>query len=88
MARHDVGPDGYPGKPLFIVTPGAGEDDGMVVALVSDAAFKRTDVVDLDARDIADKQFFTDGLRRPVPFCPQGMFPLAVFPNPRQRCRE
>lgn len=75
VTRHDFGPDGYPGEPCFIATPsGAAEDDGVVVTQVFDARRKRTDVVGLDARDVAGKPLFTGRLRHHVPFCLHGAF--------------
>ena len=42
VARHDFGPGGYPGEPLFIATrAGGAEDDGVVVTLVFDARRQR-----------------------------------------------
>lgn len=75
VTRHDFGPDGYPGEPCFIATPGSGaEDDGVVVTQVFDAKRQRTDVVGLDARDVAGKPLFTGRLRHHVPFCLHGAF--------------
>jgi all-trans-8'-apo-beta-carotenal 15,15'-oxygenase len=56
---------------LFIAAPAGAEDDRVVVAVVSDAAFKRTDVVGLDACDVVGKPLFTGRLRHHVPFCLQ-----------------
>ena len=39
-------------------TPGGAEDDGVIVTLVFDAERKRTDIVGLDARDLAAKPLF------------------------------
>ena len=46
----------------------------MVVTLVFDAAAKRTDVVGLDARDLAAKPLFVARLKHHVPFCLHGTF--------------
>jgi all-trans-8'-apo-beta-carotenal 15,15'-oxygenase len=84
VARHDFGPDGYPGEPLFIATLGGGEDDGVVVTLVFDAVRKRTDVIGLDARNVADKPLFTGRLKHHVPFCLHGTFVPTVSPDQRR----
>ena len=73
VACHDFGPHGYVGEPFFIPT-GAGEDDGVVVAMVFDAATERSAVVGLDARDLAAKPLFTARLRHPVPYGLHGCF--------------
>lgn len=74
-ARHDFGPDGYPGEPLFIATrAGGAEDDGVVVTLVFDAKRKRTDIVGLDARDLAARPLFMARLKHHVPFSLHGTF--------------
>jgi all-trans-8'-apo-beta-carotenal 15,15'-oxygenase len=75
VAKHDFGPDGYPGEPLFIATrPGGAEDDGVVVTLVFDAARQRTDIVGLDARDLAAKPLFVAKLKHHVPYSLHGTF--------------
>jgi all-trans-8'-apo-beta-carotenal 15,15'-oxygenase len=74
VMRHDFGPDGYPGEPCFISSPGGGEDDGVVVTQVFDAKHKRTDVVGLDARDVSAKPLFVGRLKHHVPFCLHGTF--------------
>ena len=74
VSHHDFGPDGYPGEPYFIASPGGEEDDGVVVVLVFDAARKRTDVVGLDARDLAGKPLFVGRLKHHVPFMLHGTF--------------
>ena len=79
VTRHDFGPDGYPGEPCFIAAPGGAEDDGVVVTLVFDAARKRTDVVGLDARDIAGKPLFVGRLKHHVPFCLHGTFTPRLY---------
>jgi all-trans-8'-apo-beta-carotenal 15,15'-oxygenase len=74
-ARHDFGPGGYPGEPFFIATsPGGAEDDGVVVTLVLDASRQRTDIVGLDARDLAARPLFTAPLKHRVPFSLHGTF--------------
>ncbi|TMJ27624.1 MAG: Apocarotenoid-15,15'-oxygenase [Alphaproteobacteria bacterium] len=73
VACHDFGPHGYVGEPFFIPT-GAGEDDGVVVAMVFDAATEGSAVVGLDARDLAAKPLFTARLRHPVPYGLHGCF--------------
>jgi all-trans-8'-apo-beta-carotenal 15,15'-oxygenase len=80
VAKHDFGPDGYPGEPLFIATrAGGAEDDGVVVTLVFDAARQRTDIVGLDARDLAAKPLFVAKLKHHVPYSLHGTFTPRLF---------
>mgnify|MGYP003575036761 FL=1 len=74
MTHHDFGPDGYPGEPCFVAAPHGAEDEGVVITQVFDAARKRTDVVGLDARDLAGKPAFVGRLKHHVPFCLHGTF--------------
>jgi all-trans-8'-apo-beta-carotenal 15,15'-oxygenase len=79
VARHDFRPGGYPGEPFFIATrPGGAEDDGVVVSLVFDAARQRTDIVGLDARDLAARPLFVAPLKHRVPFTLHGTFAPAA----------
>ena len=79
VARHDFRPGGYPGEPLFIATrAGGAEDDGVVVTLVFDARRQVTDIVGLDARDLAARPLFVAPLRHHVPFSLHGTFAPAV----------
>lgn len=80
VQRHDFGPDGgYPGEPLFIATPGGAEDDGVIVTLVFDAGRQRTDVVGLDARNLAARPLFAARLTHHVPFLLHGTFTPRLF---------
>jgi all-trans-8'-apo-beta-carotenal 15,15'-oxygenase len=75
VTRHDFRPGGYPGEPLFIATASRGaEDDGVVVSLVFDAGRQRTDIVGLDARDLAARPLFVAPLKHHVPFSLHGTF--------------
>jgi all-trans-8'-apo-beta-carotenal 15,15'-oxygenase len=79
VSRHDFGPDGYPGEPLFIAArAGGAEDDGVVVTLVFDANRQRTDIVGLDARDLAARPLFVAKLKHHVPFPLHGTFAPAI----------
>jgi all-trans-8'-apo-beta-carotenal 15,15'-oxygenase len=72
---HDFGPGRYPGEPVFIPAPGSPEeDDGVVVTLVYDAARGLSEIVGIDARDLAAKPLFAARLRHPVPFGLHGYF--------------
>ena len=72
---HDFRPHGYPGEPVFIpARPHGEEDDGWVVTLVFDAVAQKTDVVGLDARDLAARPLFVARLRHHVPFSLHGHF--------------
>ncbi len=77
---HDFGAARYAGEPIFIPTSAdGGEDDGVVVTLVYDADAKRTDIVGLDARDLAAKPLFTAHLRHHVPYSLHGYFTPRLF---------
>ena len=80
VSRHDFGPDGYPGEPLFIAArAGGAEDDGVVVTLVFDANRQRSDIVGLDARDLGAKPLFVARLKHHVPFSLHGTFTPRLF---------
>jgi all-trans-8'-apo-beta-carotenal 15,15'-oxygenase len=77
---HDFAPHGYPGEPVFIpARPDGEEDDGFVVTLVFDAAAGRTQVVGLDARDLAASPLFVARLRHHVPFSLHGTFTPRLY---------
>jgi all-trans-8'-apo-beta-carotenal 15,15'-oxygenase len=79
-ASHDFGAGHYVGEPIFISTrDGGAEDDGVVVTLVFDAATNRTDIVGLDARDIAARPLFTARLKHHVPYSLHGYFTPRLF---------
>ena len=45
----------YPGEPVFVARPGAeGEDDGVLLSVVLDAAAERSFLLVLDARDLSE----------------------------------
>ncbi|MDI1287261.1 MAG: carotenoid oxygenase family protein [Reyranella sp.] len=80
VASHDFGPSGYVGEPLFVATgPGSAEDDGVVLVMVFNSADKRTDVVGLDARDLAARPLFTARLKHHVPYPLHGTFTPKLF---------
>jgi all-trans-8'-apo-beta-carotenal 15,15'-oxygenase len=75
VSRHDFGPDGYPGEPYFVaLQQGDAEDDGVVITMVFDANRQRTDIVGLDARDLAARPLFVARLRHHVPYALHGTF--------------
>ena len=79
VVRHDFRPGGYPSEPLFIATgAGGAEDDGVVVTLVFDARRQVTDIVGLDARDLAARPLFVAPLKHHVPFSLHGTFAPAA----------
>ncbi|HEX9227695.1 MAG TPA: carotenoid oxygenase family protein, partial [Arthrobacter sp.] len=57
-----------------VASPGGAEDDGVVITQVFDARRNRTDVVGLDARDVAGKPLFVGRLTHHIPFCLHGTF--------------
>lgn len=77
---HDFGAEHYVGEPIFISTRVDGdEDDGVVVTLVFDAKENRTDIVGLDARDVAARPLFTARLKHHVPYSLHGYFTPRLF---------
>jgi all-trans-8'-apo-beta-carotenal 15,15'-oxygenase len=79
-ASHDFAPHGYPGEPVFIpARRGGEEDEGFVVTLVFDAAANRTQIVGLDARDVAASPLFVARLRHHVPYSLHGTFTPRQF---------
>lgn len=76
---HDLGPGRYAGEPVFIPTGLGAEDEGVLVTLVYDSAANRTDVVGLDARDLAAKPIFTARLQHHVPYSLHGYFTPRLF---------
>ena len=78
VATHDFGADRYPGEPMFIASrAGGAEDEGVIVTLVFNSAEQRTDIVGLDARDLAARPLFTARLKHHVPFSLHGCFARA-----------
>ncbi|HEX6425320.1 MAG TPA: carotenoid oxygenase family protein [Acidimicrobiales bacterium] len=66
---HDYGPGRVTLEPLFVPRPGSdGEDDGWLMSYVYDAAADRSDVVILEARDMAGDPVATVHLPVRVPF--------------------
>ena len=60
---------------MFIPARAHGEeDDGCVVTLVFDAERESTDIVGLDARDLAARPLFVARLKHHVPFSLHGHF--------------
>jgi all-trans-8'-apo-beta-carotenal 15,15'-oxygenase len=77
---HDFAANQYVGEPIFIPLRNDGdEDDGVVVTLVYDADANRTDIVGLDARDLAAQPLFTARLRHHVPYSLHGYFTPRLF---------
>ncbi len=80
VAAHDFGPAGYVGEPLFVANgPGGAEDDGIVLVMVFSSADKRTEIVGLDARDLAARPLFTARLKHHVPYPLHGTFTPRLF---------
>ncbi len=54
-ASHWHEPGSYPGEPVFVARPGAeGEDDGVLLSVVLDAAAERSFLLVLDASDLSE----------------------------------
>lgn len=82
---HSFAPRGFISEPLFIPRPeGRAEDDGWVVTVIFDAAHNRSDVVILDAQNIADAPVATLHLKHHIPYGLHGSFTTEVFGD-RQR---
>jgi all-trans-8'-apo-beta-carotenal 15,15'-oxygenase len=80
VTSHDFGPAGYVGEPLFVPTSrGGAEDDGVVIVMVFNAADRRTEIVGLDARDLAARPLFTARLKHHVPYPLHGTFTPKLF---------
>lgn len=80
VASHDFGPAGYVGEPLFVPTGRNGlEDDGVVLVMVFNAGNHRTEIVGLDARDLAARPLFTARLKHHVPYPLHGTFTQKLF---------
>jgi all-trans-8'-apo-beta-carotenal 15,15'-oxygenase len=84
VATHDFGPAGYVGEPLFgptraLTQANGAEDDGVVIVMVFNSASHRTDVVGLDARDLAARPLFNARLRHHVPYPLHGTFTPKLF---------
>jgi carotenoid cleavage dioxygenase-like enzyme len=66
---HDFGPGRLPAEPVFVpASPGAGEDEGWVLAYVYDSARDASDLVILDAASFTGKPVATIALPQRVPF--------------------
>jgi len=77
---HDFGAGRYVGEPVFVSTRTDGdEDDGVVVTLVYDADSNRTEIVGLNARDLAARPLFTARLKHHVPYSLHGYFTPRLF---------
>jgi all-trans-8'-apo-beta-carotenal 15,15'-oxygenase len=85
---HDFRPNGYAGEPVFIPSSAQdssaqdAEDEGCVVTLVFDAERELTDIVGLDARDLAARPLFVARLKHHVPFSLHGHFVPADAKQP------
>jgi len=77
VVSHDFGPAGYVGEPLFVPNCRGGaedEDDGIVIVMAFNSVDRRTDIVGLDARDLAARPLFTARLKHHVPYPLHGCF--------------
>nr|MCM0593980.1 carotenoid oxygenase family protein [Gloeotrichia echinulata DEX184] len=73
-------PRGFMGEPIFVPRPGSQtEDDGWLLALVYDAAYQRSDVVILDARDLKQSPIARLHLKHHIPYGLHGSFSSKVF---------
>ncbi|MGB8699191.1 MAG: carotenoid oxygenase family protein [Thermosynechococcaceae cyanobacterium] len=73
-------PQGFIGEPIFVPHPqNTDEDAGWLLSLVYDAAQHRTDVVILDAQDLAKGPIARLHLTHPIPYGLHGCFKPQVF---------
>jgi all-trans-8'-apo-beta-carotenal 15,15'-oxygenase len=80
VTSHDFGPARYVGEPLFVSTSrGGAEDDGVVLVMAFNTADHRTEIVGLDARDLAARPLFTARLKHHVPYPLHGTFTPKLF---------
>ena len=69
VERHDVGPGGAAGEPVFVpAAPDSGEDEGWVLSVVYDATRDASDVRIVDATDFGADPTAIVHLPRRVPF--------------------
>jgi all-trans-8'-apo-beta-carotenal 15,15'-oxygenase len=77
---HDFGANKFVGEPVYIPARADGEEnDGVVVSLIYDAEAARTEIVGLDARDLAARPLFTARLRHHIPYSLHGYFTPRLF---------
>lgn len=77
---HSFAPRGFIGEPVFIPKPNSeAEDDGWVVVIVFDAASDRSDVVILDAANLAAPPVATLHLKHHIPYGLHGNFTPQVW---------
>ncbi|MBD2100684.1 carotenoid oxygenase family protein [Leptolyngbya sp. FACHB-261] len=73
-------PRGFMGEPVFVPFPdGQGEEDGWLLSLVYDAAHQRSDLVILDARDVAAGPVARLHLKHIIPYGLHGSFTEQVL---------
>jgi carotenoid cleavage oxygenase len=69
VERHDVGAGRHAGEPVFVpAAPDAGEDHGWILSVVYDETTDSSDVIVVDATDVAAPPVATVHLRRRVPY--------------------
>ena len=79
---HSFAPRGFISEPIFVPcdpSPDSAEDHGWVLTLVFDAAHNRSDLVILDAQNIAGKPLAVLHLKHHVPYGLHGSFTREVF---------
>jgi all-trans-8'-apo-beta-carotenal 15,15'-oxygenase len=73
-------PRGFIGEPIFVPRPNSQqEDDGWLIALVYDAEHHRSDVVILDAADLAKGAIAKLHLKHHIPYGLHGSFTPKIF---------
>ncbi|PPS39167.1 carotenoid oxygenase family protein [Chroococcidiopsis sp. TS-821] len=73
-------PRGFISEPVFVERPGAeSEDDGWILALVYDAAYHRSDVAILDARNLEQGAIARLHLKHHIPYGLHGSFTPELF---------
>ncbi|HMK10318.1 MAG TPA: carotenoid oxygenase family protein [Acidimicrobiales bacterium] len=64
---HDLGPDAFPDEPVFVRTGDSAEDDGVVLSFVYDRSRDASDLVVLDATDMASDPVAVVHMPRRIP---------------------
>jgi all-trans-8'-apo-beta-carotenal 15,15'-oxygenase len=73
-------PRGFISEPIFVERPNSSdEDDGWLLTLVYDAAYHRSDVVILDARDLNRGAIARLHLKQHIPYGLHGSFTPESF---------
>lgn len=81
--RWSASPRGFAGEPIFVPRPGSPqEDDGWILLLSYNAAYHRSELAILDARDLTAQPLARLHLKHHIPYGLHGSFtPVAFLPK-------